>query len=405
MSTATTPSIRTTKTVKTAVAEAHIEHAAQGGGGLADLETVALAKLSQARGELNARLIERDEEIFACLTALVAGEHVLLVGPPGTGKSMLGDAISELLHGQRFTYLMTKFTAPEEVFGPISLKGLQNDQYVRITTGKMPEAEVAFLDEIFKSSSAILNTLLKILNERTYDAGNGPRSCPLRLCVAASNEWPGGEGQSELGALFDRFVIRKTVHPIGSAEGRKRLRFDRSKPAPLTVTLTAQELNAARDAAAALPWSDDAMDTYETIVRELHREGIFPGDRRERKAVGVVQAAAWLEGATQVEKEHLEVLADVLWDSPEEQPAKCRQMVEKTCNPHQFQINQYLVEVQQILTTTDHKNMQAVTAAAQKLGEVHRKLRAFKGTGKGDKALLYVEQQTKALKQAVLDAV
>lgn len=404
MTATATPAVKTAKTIKAAVASADLEKVAQGGPGTTP-ETVALAKLSQARGELNARLIERDEEIFACLTAMVAGEHVLLVGPPGTGKSMLGDAISELLQGQKFSYMMTKFTAPEEVFGPISLKGLQNDRYERITTGKLPEAEVGFLDEIFKSSSAILNTLLKVLNERTYDAGTGAKPVPLRLCVAASNEWPGGEGQSELGALFDRFIIRKVVRPIASADGRRKLRFDRSAPAPLTVTLTPAELDAARDAAAALPWSEEAMDTYDTIVRELNREGIFPGDRRERKAIGVVQAAAWLQGATEVEKDHLEVLADVLWDSPEEQPAKCAQVVQRTANPHQFQINTFLVEVEEILRTTDHKNIQAVTGAAQKLGEVHRKLRAFKGTPKGDKACTYVEQRVKALKQAVVDAV
>jgi MoxR-like ATPase len=365
----------------------------------------ARAKLMQATKELKARMIERDDEIETTMTAMVAGEHVLFVGPPGTGKSMLCDAVSELLDGPRFSYLMTKFTAPEEVFGPVSLKGLQNDQYVRITTGKLPEAEVVFLDEIFKSSSAILNTLLKALNERTYDAGNGAAAIPMQICVAASNEWPTGEGQQELGALFDRFLLRRTVKPIATADGRRRLRFDRAKPAPLTVKLTAAELEAARAEAAALPWSDEAMDAYDSIVRELNREGIFPGDRRERKAVGVVQAAAWLAGATEVEKDHLQVLADVLWDAPEEQPTKCANVVSRTANPAQFQINALLVEVEQVLSATDIKNLSQVTASAQKLGEVARKLRVMKGNNKADKAYQYVDQRVKALKQAAMDAM
>lgn len=365
----------------------------------------AHAKLATARAELNARMIEREDEIDAVLTAMVAGEHCLFVGPPGTGKSMMCDAAAELLHGNRFSYLMTKFTAPEEVFGPISLKGLQADKYVRITTGKLPEAEVAFLDEIFKSSSAILNTMLKLLNERTYDAGLGAARCPLRLCVAASNEWPSGEGQQELGALFDRFLVRRTVRPIGTPDGKRKLRFDRTPAAPLSVTLTAAELDAARDEAAALPWSDDAMDAFDAIVRELNREGIFPGDRREKKAVGVVQAAAWLDGAAEVAKEHLAVLADVLWDSPEEQPAKCAAVVARVANPVGFQVNSLLLEAEQVLAAADPKNLSAVTAAAQKLGEVSRKLQTMRGNPKADKAIKLVGERVKALKQAAMDAV
>jgi len=366
----------------------------------------AHAKIMAARGELAARMIERDDEIELVLTALVAGEHCLFVGPPGTGKSMLCDGAAELIDGGKFSYLMTKFTDPSEVLGPISLAELKAGRYVRVTAGKLPEAEIAFLDEIFKSSSAILNTLLKILNERTFDAGHGSAPVPLRLCVAASNEWPTGEGQQELSALFDRFLLRRTVKPIQSADGKRRLRFDRTRgAAPLTVRLTAAELDAARAEAAALPWAKDAEQAFDQIIRDLNREGVFPGDRREYKAVGVVQAAAWLDGATEVQVGHLAVLADVLWDSPEEQPKKAAEVVAKVANPMGFQINSLLVEVEQILAATDTKNLAAVTGAAQKLGEVNKKLLPMKGQPKGDKALAYVQDRVRALKASALEAM
>ena len=120
-------------------------------------------KFATARRELAAALIERDDEIDTVLTALVAREHVLLVGQPGSAKSLLLDALLAWTGGRKFSILLTKFSVPEEVFGPVSILGLKEDRYVRVTTGKLPEADFAFVDEVFKASSAILNTLLKIL--------------------------------------------------------------------------------------------------------------------------------------------------------------------------------------------------------------------------------------------------
>ena len=282
-------------------------------------------KFLTARSELAATLVEREDEVDLVLTALVAGEHALLVGPPGTAKSLLLDSIARWMAGTRFAALLTKFTQPDELFGPVSLAGLKDDRFVRVTAGRLPEAEFAYLDEIFKASSAILNTLLRILNERTFDDGSGvARPVPLRLCVAASNEWPGGfEGGHELAAVFDRFIFRKTVRPVQSGDGRKRLLWTDDLTPALSTTVTPAEVDRARAEAAGLAWSADAREALETVLKDLAREGVRPGDRRQRKAVGAARAAAWLAGADRVEPDHLEALQHVLWDDPTEQPAVC----------------------------------------------------------------------------------
>src|SRR3954447_6638595 len=181
-------------------------------------------KFALTRAELSSALIERDEEIDLILTALIAQEHPLLVGPPGCAKSLLLDSLMGWTSGRRFTCLMTKFTTPDEVFGPISVQGLKEDRYRRVTTGRMPEAHLVYLDEVMKASSAILNTLLRILNERVFENGDGSLvKVPLLLCIASSNEWPDAhDGGRELQAVFDRFLLRKAVRPILSQAGRQR---------------------------------------------------------------------------------------------------------------------------------------------------------------------------------------
>jgi MoxR-like ATPase len=131
-------------------------------------------KFAAARRELAAALIERDDEIDLVLTALIAQEHPLLVGPPGCGKSLLLDSIMGWMGGRKFTILLTKFSTPEELFGPISVAGLKEDRYRRVTAGKLPEADGAFIDEVWKASSAILNTLLRVLNSRRSGSSSLP---------------------------------------------------------------------------------------------------------------------------------------------------------------------------------------------------------------------------------------
>ncbi len=363
-------------------------------------------KFAAARRELSSALIEREDEVDLALTALIANEHVLLVGPPGCGKSLLLDSLLAWTGGAKFSILLTKFTAVEEVMGPVSLVGLKEDRYVRVTAGKLPEADYAFVDEVFKGSSAILNCLLKILNERVYDAGDGAaRAVPLKLCLGASNEWPSPDTGKELSALFDRFTLRKTVSPIRSRTGRARLLWTPDHTPRLSSTITPAEVEQARRSAAALPWSEDAKQALEAVLAELAREGVRPGDRRQFKTVGVVRAFAFLNGADAVRPEHLEVAQHCLWDCPEEHPQKVAQAIARVANPAGMRIAQLLLEVESVLAATDVRNLAAAAKAAAKLGEVDKQLAGLDGHTRMETARRYVREQLRTLKLASIEAI
>lgn len=362
-------------------------------------------RFALVRRDLAATLIERDDEIDVVLTALIAGEHVLLVGPPGCGKSFLLDRVLAVTGGRKFSILLNKFTTPEEIVGPVSLKALKEDRYVRVTAGKLPEAEYAFIDECMKGSSAILNTLLKILNERTFDAGDGVvRSVPLKLLVAASNEWPSPETGKELAALFDRFCLRRAVSPIRTQVGRQQLLWARSLTPAVTTEVSTGEVEAARREAEKVSWSDDAREALEAILANLSREGVHPGDRRQRKAVGIARAFAWLDGADMVQTEHLAVLADVLWDDPE-QAAKVAQVIAKVANPTGMRINQLLLEVETLLGPVDVRDLAQAAKTAAKLAEIDRQMAALSANGRLERARAYVRDQLKKLRMASIEAV
>jgi MoxR-like ATPase len=361
-------------------------------------------KFSATRSELSASLIERDSEVDLVLTALIAQQHCLLVGLPGTAKSMLSDAIVGWMAGQKFSYLMTKFTTPEEICGPVSIQGLKADEYRRIVAGKLPEADVAFLDEVFKSSSAILNTMLTILNERTYRNNGHLLQCPLKLCIGASNEWPGDqEGGRELGALFDRFLLRKLVRPIGTDKGLDRLLWSDTS-VHLSTSITPAEIEQANKDAFALSWEQDAKDSFLAILHELKREGVQPGDRRVRQSVGAVQAYAWLNEAATVESDHLEVLMHCLWDDPQEQPKKCAEIVAKIANPVGAKVNQLLMEAEEVTSKANLKDLGQAASAAKKLSEINKQLKGLTGA-RAKSAQEHVAATIKAVKLATVEAL
>ena len=186
------------------------------------MQKIMQHKLNNLIEQLSQGLVQREDVIKTALLTLIAGENLLLIGPPGTAKSLLARRISEALIEDTtpnshlfFEYLLTKFSTPEEIFGSLSLTELKKDNFHRKTAGYLPTAQVGFLDEIFKASSSILNTLLTILNERRFHNGTQVENVNLQTLIGASNELP--NEQSELSALYDRFLLRKYVGYVDSS--------------------------------------------------------------------------------------------------------------------------------------------------------------------------------------------
>ena len=308
-------------------------------------------RLAEAFTALSEGLVERDTEVRLLLLAALAGEHLLFLGPPGTAKSELARRLSRLSDGPFFERLLTRFSVPEELFGPLSMRALEEDRYVRQTEGYLPTAAVAFVDEVFKASSAILNSLLTLLNERAFDNGSGREAAPLACLVGASNELPESE---ELDALYDRFLIRREVGQVSAeglpellrsscstssflllfssssssssssstSEGKTSSTSSASASAP--KVLSAADLSLARAGAASVSVPDDVLDLIADLRAHLQNEReppVYCSDRRLVKAVALLRTAAWADGRSRVSRRDAMLLRHVLWQRPGESAA------------------------------------------------------------------------------------
>lgn len=272
----------------------------------------ALAKLRQIRDELSALFVERTEVIDGALAALLAGHHVLLVGPPGTAKSMLADELCRRIDGaDYFQWLLTKFTTPEELFGAVSLRSLENDDYRRVIDHKLPVAHIAFLDEVFKASSSILNAILTLMNERRFHNGTEIVTAPLITLFGASNELPDDD---ELAALYDRFLVRLVVDYI--EDDFQFIRMLEASPPAATTAITLDELHALRAATQDVAVPPHVYRSLAELRRALNAKQIVASDRRFRQAADLMRAAAFLDGRDAVGEDDLYALEHVLWNEP-----------------------------------------------------------------------------------------
>jgi MoxR-like ATPase len=283
------------------------------------------AKLREVGRSLEQRFLGKEELVRLMLVALAGGEHMLLVGPPGTAKSALVRHLARLIDARYFEYLLTRFSEPSELFGPVDIKAFREGSYLRRTEAMLPEAEIAFLDEIFKSNSAILNSLLTLLNERRFFTGSRTVKVPLCSLYGATNEIPNDDA---LSAIFDRFLIRArsenldSFHFHGLVERGVRAEVALATAAdenirPLVSVADLRLVH--RRVEALLVFPEDFLARYKGLIFQMRSEGISISDRRVVKLLKLFAASALIDGRPQVNDSDLFVLKHV-WNSVDQAP-------------------------------------------------------------------------------------
>lgn len=291
------------------------------------------SRLQRGVSRLQSSFLGKEELVRLLFVSMIAGEHIVMIGPPGTAKSAIARAFAKVIDARYFDYLLTRFTEPNEVFGPVDIKAFREGNYRRRIDGMLPTCEIAFLDEIFKANSAILNSLLSLLNSRRFTHGNHTVKVPLNSLIAASNEVPNDEA---LSALFDRFLLRVRVDYLESYHFRGLIQkgvqleaaaiSDLGAGAPMAneqdhaPVVSAQELVAVRKHFAHMltRMDEEFLATYKSLVFQIRSEGIGISDRRLVKLLKLFAASAILDGRAQVNDSDLFVMRHI-WNSPEQQ--------------------------------------------------------------------------------------
>jgi MoxR-like ATPase len=275
--------------------------------------------MQEAARIMEQHFLDKQEVVRLMLISVVAGEHMLLIGPPGTAKSAMVRLFARLIDARYFEYLLTRFTEPNELFGPVDIKAFREGTYTRKTDTMLPEAEIVFLDEIFRSNSAILNSLLTILNERKFSNGSKLMSVPLLSMFGASNEVPNDDN---LSAIFDRFLIRVVSDNLdsyhfhnliakGLANESARL-TGKDELRPVVSAREIGELHHRFDSH--LRFSEDFLSKYKGLIFQIRSEGISVSDRRVVKLLKLFAASAVVDGRAEANDSDFFILKHI-WNN------------------------------------------------------------------------------------------
>jgi MoxR-like ATPase len=279
-----------------------------------------VAQFRQIANVLNANFLNKEEVIRLLIVSAIAGEHMVLIGPPGTAKSAMIRLFARLIDAQYFEYLLTRFTEPNELFGPVDIQVFREGTYRRRVENMLPSAEVVFLDEIFKSNSAILNSLLTILNERRFTNGANVLKVPLLSLYGASNEVPNDEA---LEAIYDRFLLRVYSDNLdgyhfhgliekGLAYETARLQQERQGPQAILSSASLHHLH--NNFAHFLKFTPEFTARYKALVFQIRNEGVSLSDRRVIKLLKLFAASALFDGRPTADESDFFVLKHI-WNN------------------------------------------------------------------------------------------
>jgi len=301
---------------------------------------------------LKTDLHERDEVISVSLLSALVDQSSFLLGPPGTAKSLIARRLScAFRDAKHFEYLMQRFSTPEEIFGPVSIAELKKDNFERKTEGYLPEADFAFLDEIWKSSPAILNTLLTIINEKIFRNGIKEIKVPLKALIAASNETP-PHGQG-LDALYDRFIMRLFVPPMEERANFEILMqggaVDSFITIPDELKITNKQLDQwKKEIPESIKLSKETLNVIHDIRLELEKEedeslDVYISDRRWQKLSIILKASAYFCGREETNLSDTLLLRHGLWTTRDNREAIVK-IVEDAVRRNGYALNDSLAE-------------------------------------------------------------
>ena len=324
----------------------------------------AQAKMSQIFVEMNNLFVERDELIKLMELAIVTGTNLLMLGPPGTAKSAITyELCGRIENANYFQWMLNKTSDPSEILGPFSVKEMENDKFMRITTGKLPEAHIAFMDEVFKSNAPTLNALLTIMNEHIFYNDGKPVEVPLISMFGASNEPPEDES---LDAMYDRFIFRMNVQYIHDAANKKRMHsnYVDNRAGLLNMvnktTITLAEVQALQAAAKAVKVPKDIINKFIRLISDLDRQAVHISDRRQNECFKVMQGSAVLAGRNSVTLDDFKSLVYVLWEKEEHIPL-IESSILKMVNPYDDRFKELKENFNQVKT-----DIESITDSSQK---------------------------------------
>ncbi|MGU9539808.1 AAA family ATPase [Clostridium tepidum] len=377
-----------------------------------------LKKINLIEKELNDFFVEREEVIKDALRALVIGQHMFLYGPPGTGKSLLVYNICKRIDGARyFQWLLNKTSDPAEILGPYSIKAMEQDKFLRKINGKLPEAHIAFIDEIWKSNEPTLNILLPLLNEKIFYNDGKAIKVPLVSMFCASNEIPDDES---LNALYDRIIFRDYLGYVKDTDNKLKMfknyinmRKNKNE-IKVNTKIKLEEIYALQKKTESIEIKDDIYLDFIKLMDNLERDGIAISDRRKNECLKVIQGNALLCGRSYVIVEDFEALKNVLWNDIDDIEIIETNIV-KIINPYDDKVRDYVRKFNEIKEEIDYiedkdEKIRATIEAKVGIENIIKRLNALieeaRNKGKDIKNMInkrkYIEDYNESIMKEVL---